>query len=113
MMEHIIQAATIAHTMQSWNEYYRWSEKLFSETGAAFESGRGPQQDPASTWYEDELAFFDKHVIPLAKKLQECGVLGVAGDERLKIALENREEWEARGKEVIEEYRKAYSEAKL
>lgn len=37
-----------------------------------------------------ELGFFDNYVIPLAKKLKECGVFGVSSDEYLNYALENR-----------------------
>ena len=46
--------------------------------------------------------------IPLAKKLKECGVFGVSSDEYLNYALENRQEWEAKGegivKSLIEKY---------
>jgi hypothetical protein len=40
-------------------------------------------------------------VVPLAKKLKECGVFGVASDEYLTYALENRREWENRGKAIV------------
>ena len=36
-------------------------------------------------------------VIPLAKKLKECGVFGVSSDEYLAYAQANRNEWETRG----------------
>jgi hypothetical protein len=40
-------------------------------------------------------------VIPLAKKLNECGVFGVSSAEYLNYAIENRDEWERKGKEII------------
>jgi hypothetical protein len=51
------------------------------------------------------LTIFNLHlfqyIIPLAKKLKECGVFGVASDEYLTYALENRKEWEVKGREVV------------
>ena len=41
------------------------------------------------------------HQIPLAKKLKECGVFGVASDEYLNYAQKNRQEWEIRGAEIV------------
>ena len=69
----------------------------------AFLSGRS-DKDPSMKWYEGELGFFDNYIIPLAKKLKECGVFGVASDEYLNYALENRREWEVKGPEVVEKY---------
>jgi hypothetical protein len=54
-------------------------------------------------WYEDELRFFDNHVIPVAKKLKECGVFGDSGDEYLTLAEQNRNEWEIKGKGICME----------
>jgi hypothetical protein len=58
-------------------------------------------QDPSMNWYHGEIGFFDYYVIPLAKKLKECGVFGVSSDEYLNYALQNREEWVTRGEEII------------
>ena len=57
----------------------------------AYEEGRGGN-DPSEGWYKGELWFFDAYVIPLARKLEECGVFGVSSDECLNYALENRKE---------------------
>jgi hypothetical protein len=40
-------------------------------------------------------------VIPLAKKLKDCGVFGVSSDEYLNYAQKNRAEWELRGQEIV------------
>ena len=68
----------------------------------AYHMGRA-DKDPSEFWYKGEMDFFDKHVIPLAKKLKQCGVFGVWSDEYLNYALENRREWELKGKQVVEE----------
>ena len=101
VIEHIIQAADVAHTMQHWHVYQKWNEKLFAEACTAFRSGRGTKRNPASTWYDGELWFFDNYAIPLAKKLDDCGVFGVTSDECLNYALENRKEWAVKGKEIV------------
>lgn len=49
-------------------------------------------QKPADNWYKGELGFFDFYIIPLAKKLKECGVFGVSSDEYLNYAQKNRQE---------------------
>lgn len=100
VMEHLIQASDVSHTMQHWHIYQKWNERLFAEMAVAYQHGR-MDKDPTLNWYEGELGFFDNYVIPLAKKLKECGVFGVSCDEYLNYALENRREWENKGKEVV------------
>ena len=48
-------------------------------------------------------------VIPLAKKLKNCGVFGVSSEEYLNFATANRNEWEAKGKEIVESTIDKYS----
>lgn len=110
VIEHIIQAADVAHTMQHWHVYQKWNERLFVEMCAAHTSGRSPAKDPAVGWYEGELWFFDNYVIPLAKKLEECGVFGVSSDECLNYALENRKEWERKGRDLVKVMAERYAE---
>jgi len=52
-------------------------------------------------WYDGELGFFDHYIIPLAKKLKDCGVFGVSSDEYLNYAVENRSEWAEKGRKVV------------
>ena len=107
-MEHLIQASDVAHTMQHWHVYRRWNERLFQEMYQAYSQGRLPT-DPSVAWYEGELGFFDFYIIPLAKKLKDCGVFGVSSDEYLNYALQNRQEWTVRGQEVVEGYIRKYA----
>ena len=102
VIEHLIQASDVAHTMQHWHVYRRWNEKFFYECMKAYKDGRS-KSNPADTWYHGEMGFFDFYIIPLAKKLKDCGVFGVSSDEYLNYAIKNRQEWEARGKEVVNE----------
>ena len=103
VLEHLIQASDVAHTMQHWHVFLTWNEKLFCEMYQAYKAGR-IDKDPSEFWYEGETGFFDFYVIPLAKKLKECGVFGVSSDEYLGYALANRAEWKAKGQEVVERY---------
>jgi len=59
--------------------------------------------DPSANWYKGEIGFFDFYIIPLAKKLKDCGVFGVSSDEYLNYAVKNREEWEVKGREIVED----------
>ena len=102
VIEHLIQASDVSHTMQHWHVYRKWNECFFRECYAAYKAGRA-ENDPSLGWYKGEMGFFDFYIIPLAKKLKECGVFGKSSDEYLNYALQNRKEWESRGQEVVAE----------
>jgi len=103
VIEHLMQASDVSHTMQHWHVYLRWNERFFRECYKSYQDGR-VKEDPAGGWYEGELGFFDYYVIPLAKKLKECKVFGVASDEYLQYAEANRREWEVKGKGLVDQY---------
>jgi hypothetical protein len=103
VIEHLIQASDVAHTMQHWHVFRKWNERLFQEMFTAFKQGRA-DVNPAEFWYKGELGFFDFYIIPLAKKLSECGVFGVSSDEYLTYAIENRREWEKKGRSIVAAY---------
>jgi post-segregation antitoxin (ccd killing protein) len=100
VIEHLIQASDVAHTMQHWQIYRKWNERFFDECYAAYRAGRA-DKNPADVWYKGELGFFDYYVIPLAKKLGSCGVFGVSCDEYLNYAQQNRKEWASKGQEIV------------
>jgi hypothetical protein len=100
VLDHMMQAADVSHTMQHWHIYQKWNERLFQEMWKAYKAGHA-ETNPVDTWYKGEMGFFDFYVIPLAKKLSECGVFGVSSDEHLEYALENRREWEREGQGVV------------
>mmetsp|Transcript_38112 Transcript_38112/g.92230 ORF Transcript_38112/g.92230 Transcript_38112/m.92230 type:complete len:1305 (+) Transcript_38112:58-3972(+) len=92
VIEHLIQASDVSHTMQHWHIYKSWNEKFFMECYGAYRAGRAAS-DPSLNWYKGEIGFFDFYVIPLAKKLDSCGVFGVSSDEYMNYAKANRDEW--------------------
>jgi hypothetical protein len=103
IVECIVQASDLAHRMQHWQIYTKWNARLLEEINIAYRDR--PSDDPAERWavehwYEGELAFFDNHVIPLAKTMTTCGAFGTSLDEYLTYALENREEWARKGREI-------------
>jgi hypothetical protein len=88
--------------MQHWHIYRKWNERFFMECYKAYKDGRA-ESDPSESWYNGEIGFFDFYIIPLAKKLKNCGVFGVSSDEYLNYAVKNRQEWEQRGQDVVAE----------
>jgi len=102
VIEHLIQASDVSHTMQHWHIYRKWNQRLFHEMHQAYKDGRA-DKDPSEFWYKGEIGFFDFYIIPLAKKLKDCGVFGVSSDEFLSYALQNRNEWEERGQGIVAE----------
>ena len=100
VIEHLIQASDVAHTMQHWHIYRKWNMRFFEECYKGYLSGRAGT-DPSEGWYRGELGFFDFYIIPLAKKLKNCGVFGVSSDEYLNYAEQNRREWEVKGETIV------------
>ncbi|GKZ00220.1 hypothetical protein MPSEU_000974900 [Mayamaea pseudoterrestris] len=100
VIEHIIQASDVAHTMQHWHIYRKWNARLFEEMWLAHRAGRA-DACPSINWYKGEIGFFDFYIIPLAKKLKDCGVFGVSSDEYLTYAQQNRKEFENKGAEIV------------
>ena len=95
--EQIMQASDVAHTMQHWQTFLKWNRRLYTELSKGHREGRGVF-DPRNGWYKGEIGFFDFYIIPLAKKLKDCGVFGSAATEYLDHALEIRRRWEEEGK---------------
>lgn len=102
VIEHLIQASDVAHTMQHWQVYRKWNARFFEECYTAYLMGRAAK-DPSESWYEGELGFFDYYILPLAKKLKDCGVFGVSSDEYWNYAKQNRREWEGKGRQAVAE----------
>ena len=56
VIEHIIQASDISHTMQHWHIYRKWNRRLFEELYAAYKTGRS-ESNPADFWAKGEIGF--------------------------------------------------------
>ena len=91
--------------MQHFFIYSKWNERLFKEVYFGYLSGR-LQKNPTEGWYQGELWFFDNYVIPLAKKLKDCAVFGHSSDEYYNYAVQNRTEWERKGRTLCEVMKK-------
>ena len=76
-------------------------DRLFEEMFLAHAKGRG-DVCPGDYWYDAELAFFDDVVLPLARKLRNARIFGVSSEEYYNYAQRNREEWEDKGREVVQ-----------
>lgn len=59
---------------------------------------------------DSKLFLFYFYIIPLAKKLKECGCFGVSCDEYLNYALANHKEWERKGKAIVAGYIGVYED---
>ena len=55
VLEHILQASDVAHTMQHWHVYCKWNRKLFKEMYVAHQKKRS-DKDPAEGWYKGTQA---------------------------------------------------------
>ena len=102
VFECIVQASDIIHCMQHWQTYQKFNKRLFEERYLAWLNGHF-DKDPSLGWYGGELWFYDNYIIPLAEKLNKCGVFGVSYDENLTWARENRREWESKGQDIVAE----------
>ena len=71
VIEHLIQASDVAHTMQHWHIYQKWNERLFAEMTVAHQNGR-MEKNPADGWYQGELGFFDNYVVPVSRWSHYC-----------------------------------------
>jgi hypothetical protein len=107
ILELIVQTSNIAHTLQHFQVFRKWNFRLFCEMRSAYQEGRS-QEDPHKSWYDNELSFFDNHVIPLAKKLKDCEVFGVLATECVNNAIENRNEFAEFGQDIVAEYLQEY-----
>jgi class 3 adenylate cyclase len=102
-IEYVIQVSYIAHTMQHWMTYKKWSLRHFKEMYIVYKSGHG-NKDPSEEWYENELQCFESYVKPLAAKLKIGGVFGVSYDEFFHYACKNQLEWEEKGHDIVNEF---------
>mmetsp|Transcript_52812 Transcript_52812/g.128037 ORF Transcript_52812/g.128037 Transcript_52812/m.128037 type:complete len:1056 (-) Transcript_52812:90-3257(-) len=102
ILETLIQVADVSHLMMPFAFYKRWNYKLLRENYNAFKEGR-VEIDPLDNWWKGEFGFFDFYIIPLAKKLDKCGI---DSSKYVKNAEENRKKWEEIGEELVAGYTK-------
>ena len=107
VLEYMIQASDIFHTLQPVDEFLLWNEKLFHESYQAYLDGRA-DLEPSRGWCAAELEFFDNYVLPLASKLKECEMFGYTAEVFMRNAARNRKEWLLRGQEHVSKFIRSY-----
>lgn len=101
VMETIMRAADVAHNLQGWDQMATWSNHLYMELKKASIQQRG--DDPEEGWNKNQVGFLDAYVLPLARKLDDCGVFGdTRGSIFAHIVNQNKERWIREGVEVTE-----------
>ena len=108
ILELVMQAAKVHHCMQHWELYLKRSRRRFNEVYAAYKKCR-VSKDPSVDLYVRELTHFDTKVIPLSKKIRDCGVFGVSFHEMLDYAKSNRLDWESRGEQMVKDWIELYN----
>lgn len=100
VLEHIALISQEVHAVHHWENYQKWSESLLEEYTEAHSAG-DLWIDPKSFWRKTQLDYFDNLIIPLAKKMDEAGVLGTIGSEFDTYANQNRQEIASSSKDQI------------
>lgn len=99
IMETILKSADIAHNLQGFDQMVKWSGNLYLEHRKAYVEEKGV--DPFNGWYDNQTGFLDFYVLPLARKLDDCGAFGdTRGGIFHSIVLENRKRWVKEGMQV-------------
>jgi hypothetical protein len=100
VLELMMQSSDIFYATQNWHLYQKWNERHFAEVYKAYQNQR-LTQDPCIFWYKSELIIFDEHVITVTKQMVDCGVFEASGDQQLSFALSNRQQWAAKGFNLV------------
>ena len=118
VLELMMNAADVAHTMQSFENFVKWNKRLYEELHEAYESGRcadGEEDDPSKDWFGNQLGFCEIYILPLARRLRKCGAFAPdAGEAFVQNAKNICRRWEHEGAAItdrmIEEVRREYEE---
>ncbi|CAB9504460.1 Receptor-type guanylate cyclase gcy [Seminavis robusta] len=102
LLELVIQASDVSHTMQHWHIYRQWNTCLFHEMDKAWSEGRA-DKDPRKDWYKGEIGFFKFYILPLADRVKHSSAFGALGAELYHCAESNMMEWEMKGEQVTQE----------
>ena len=103
IVETLAQASDIAHAMQHWQVYRKWNIRLFEEVYQSFADKR-LDDDPTEDWFQNEVDFFDNFVLPLVRRLHDCGAFVAAStDSHRDYADQNRTLWLEQGRELVAE----------
>jgi len=118
VLELMMNAADVAHTMQSFENFVKWNKRLYEELHEAYESGRcsnGEEDDPSKDWFGNQLGFYEIYILPLARRLRKCGAFAPdAGEAFVQNAKNICRRWEYEGAAItdrmIADVRREYDE---
>ena len=113
-----MNAADVAHTLQSFDNFVKWNKRLYEELHEAYEIGRcadGEEDDPSKDWFGNQLGFYEIYILPLARRLRKCGAFAPdAGEAFVQNAKNICRRWEYEGAAItdrmIEEVKREYDE---
>jgi len=109
VIEHVMQAADIAHTMQDWATLLKWNFRLLRELYTCYQKDLMP--DPIPNWAAGQVSFFDGIVAPLVKRLDKTRALGPQFGNSLVIWVDHvRTKWNQVGDDVTNIMAKAIKE---
>ena len=104
VLQTIIQAADVSHTMHSFDTYSEWNGYLFDEMYAAYQQGRA-DKDPSKSWYCGEFGFFDFYITPLVMKLKDSKIFDPAVCQQFLDNVQyNRKRWEDSGSDIVQSF---------
>jgi len=103
IVDHIMQVADVSHTMQKFETFLKWNQRLYRERLAAYERRDDANiSHPSDNWYASELGFFDFYIIPLAERLDTSGAFGSNVVNLAEKAKNNRARWLEEGKAITQ-----------
>lgn len=102
LIETMLNVADVAHAMQSWDLFLFWNRRLYEELYVAYKIGRS-EIDPSVDWFQNQLGFYKLYIIPLAKKMQTCGVFGRLGCVWTTNAIAIRDQWSREGDQITKD----------
>ena len=110
IMELLLKAADVSSILQGWENYLKWSQRLFFEMMEACDADRG--FDPRAGWFDNQITFFDSYGMLLAKQLMEVGIIGPKSG-RFAANIQNlRRRWLAEGRQSTEQMLKKWEDTK-
>eukprot|EP00970_Alexandrium_tamarense_P015294 scaffold4962_cov237-Alexandrium_tamarense.AAC.2 len=72
VLEQMLRAADVGALLQDWNNWIKWSTRLYKELKNGHLANRG--EDPNADWFDNQIKFVDFYILPLAKNLGMMGV---------------------------------------
>eukprot|EP00934_Nitzschia_sp_Nitz4_P008854 Nitzschia sp. Nitz4//scaffold144_size56818//19572//22039//NITZ4_006532-RA/size56818-snap-gene-0.1-mRNA-1//1//CDS//3329536501//8844//frame0 len=115
LMEHILLVSDVSHGMQSWDNMIKFSHRLSKEIQRSITDGRsgGFSEDPLKDWYENQSAFLNGYMIPLAQRIERTNTLPSSSEHGesdrgflTKLIHKNLDRWQEEGHEVIALWRR-------